>query len=110
MKIVDCPFTVTDWEDVEPIEHAGESGSSVWRTVVCGNVRARIVEYSPGYRSDHWCPRGHIFYVLEGEFGISLKDGQKFLLRPGMSFEAGDDERNPHLGYSESGARAFIVD
>jgi hypothetical protein len=110
MKITDVPFTVTDFPAIAPVEHKGETGTSFWRVFECGNVRARVVDYSAEYRSDHWCPRGHVFYVLEGEFGIVLKDGRNFRLGPGMGFEAGDDEGNPHLGYSERGARVFIVD
>jgi len=110
MKIGDVPFTVTDWSAVVPVEYKGESGTSFWRVFEDGNVRVRVVDYSPGCRSDHWCPRGHVLYVLEGEFGIALKDGRDVRLGPGTSFQVGDDERNPHLGYSESGARALIVD
>jgi|GEM_PF-4387406 len=25
-----------------------------------GNIRVRMVEYTPGYLADHWCNRGHI--------------------------------------------------
>jgi hypothetical protein len=110
MTISRHPFTVTDWSALESVEHKGETGTSVWRTVQAGPLRVRVVEYSAGYRSDHWCPKGHVFLVLEGEFGIALKDGRSFLLGPGMSFAAGDDEANPHLGYSGNGAKAFIVD
>ena len=110
MRIEGVPFTVTDWGAVPPAEHKGEQGTSQWRVFEAGNVRARIVEYSAGFRSDHWCHRGHVLLVLEGEFGIALRDGREFLLRPGMSFQAGDDEANPHLGYSNGGARVFIVD
>jgi hypothetical protein len=110
MNITDVPFTETDFPAVAPVEHKGETGTSFRRVFECGNVRARVVYYSAGYRSDHWCPRGHVFYVLEGAFGIVLKDGRRFLLGPGMGFGAGDDEGNPHLGYSEKGARVFIVD
>ena len=110
MKIAEIPFTVTDWNAVAPVEHKGERGTSFWRAFESRCVRTRVVEYSPGYRSDHWCPRGHVLYVLEGEFGILLKDGRDFRLGSGMGFEVGDDETNPHLGYSEKGARVFIVD
>lgn len=110
MKILEVPFTVTDWGSVKPVEHRGEKGTSQWRIFEAGNIRARVVEYSAGYRSDHWCPRGHVLLVLEGEFNVALRDGRSFRLRPGMSFQAGDDESNPHLGSTETGARVFIVD
>ena len=33
---------------------------AMWRTLEIGDIRVRIVEYSPGYLADHWCDRGHI--------------------------------------------------
>jgi hypothetical protein len=110
MKIVGVPFTVTDWDRVPPVEHPGETGTSYWRTVEAGNVRARIVEYSPGYRADHWCPRGHVFWVVEGDLTVELKDGRRHELKKGMSFQAADDDQNPHLAWTATGATAFIVD
>ena len=110
MDLGRIPFTVTDWRTVGAVEHKGETGTSFWRVVEAGNVRVRVVDYSPRFRSDHWCPRGHVFLVLEGEFVVALKDGRTIRLTPGMSFQAGDDEAHPHLGSSEKGARAFIVD
>jgi quercetin dioxygenase-like cupin family protein len=50
-----------------------------------GNIRVRIVEYSPGYLADHWCSRGHVLLVLEGELVTELDDGRKFVLTAGTS-------------------------
>ena len=38
MKLPDLPFTVTDWEGVEPVEHKGERGTSFWRTFNIGEI------------------------------------------------------------------------
>ncbi len=110
MEIKNVPFTIIDWGMIEPVEHKGESGTSFWRVFEEGNIRVRMVEYSPGFRSDHYCPRGHILLVLEGEFFIKLKKGQIFQLYSGTSFQVADDESNPHLAYTEKGAKVFIVD
>jgi hypothetical protein len=110
MNIQGVAFTVTDWRQVPPVEYKGEMGTSFWRTFEAGNVRVRMVEYSPGFKSDHWCPRGHIMVVLEGELSIKLRDGREFALATGTSFQAGDDHANPHLAYTEKGAKVFIVD
>ena len=87
--------------------HVAEATRKIFQA---GNIRIRLVEYTPGFRSDHWCPRGHVVLVLEGEFGIALKDGRRFLLPAGTSFQVGDDETNPHLAYTDKGAKVFIVD
>jgi len=110
MKIANVPFTVTDWASVPSVEHKGGTGTSFWRTFEAGNLRVRIVDYSPGFRSDHWCPRGHVLYVLGGEVAITLKDGREYVLKAGMSFQAEDDAVNPHLAWSGPGALVFLVD
>ena len=110
MEIKELPFTVTDWNQVPVEEVPGETGISLWKAFEGENIRIRMVEYSPGFSSDHWCPRGHVLLCLEGEFLIKLKDAREFKLLPGMSFQAGDDEENPHWAWSEKGAKVFIVD
>lgn len=110
MKIQDVPFNTIDWSKITKIEYKGATGTSFWKIFEAGNIRVRLVEYSPGFKSDHWCERGHVLLVLEGELAISLKDGREFTLTPGTSFQAADDDENPHLAYTAKGAKVFIVD
>lgn len=110
MKIPALPFTVTDWSRVEPTRHPGETGVATWRTLNVGDVRIRQVEYSPGYRADHWCERGHILYVLDGELVSELQDGRRFTLRAGMSYQVSDCGDAAHRSFTATGARLFIVD
>lgn len=110
MKIQDIPFTITDWGQIPKEEYKGETGTSFWQTVNKGDIRVRKIEYSPGYRADHWCSKGHILLVLEGKLLVQLKNGQEYTLKKGMSFQAGDNESNPHLAFTDHGATVFIVD
>jgi hypothetical protein len=109
MQMNDIPFGTTTWADVEPTRHPGEAGFALWRTRQFGAIRARIVEYSPGYRADHWCEKGHILLCLEGELHTELKDGRTFVLAPGMSYQVAD-HAEPHRSRTTSGAKLFIVD
>ena len=109
MKILDVPFCTTDWSQVKPTEHPGEAGMAYWRTLEIGNIRVRMVEYSPGYFADHWCSRGHVLLVLEGELFTELKDGRTFKLTPGISYQVADG-LEPHRSHTETGAKLFIVD
>jgi len=109
MKIRDAPFCTVDWSSVTPAEHPGETGTAFWRTLEIGNIRVRMVEYTPGYKADHWCSRGHVLLVLEGELLTELKDGREFKLTPGTSYQVAD-EANPHRSSTEKGAKLFIVD
>jgi quercetin dioxygenase-like cupin family protein len=109
MKINNVPFTVVDWNKVDSKEYLGETGKAFWKTVEDGNIRVRIVEYSAGYLADHWCGRGHVIYILEGELITELKDGKVFKLTPGMSYQVADDNE-PHRSRTEGGAKLFVVD
>ena len=109
MRIQDVPFTATDWSAVPESEHAGASGTATSRTFAEGNLRVRLVEYSPGYSADHWCRRGHVLLVLAGELHTELEDGTKLILTPGMSYQVADD-LGAHRSSTATGARLFIVD
>ena len=82
---------------------------AIWRTRQFGDIRVRMVEYTPGYVADHWCLKGHILYCLEGELRTELQDGRTFTLRPGMSYQVADNAE-PHRSSTLAGARLFIVD
>lgn len=110
MQLPPMPFTVTDWSKVEPTVHPGETGQAIWRTFEAGDLRVRMVEYSPGYLADHWCERGHVLLVLEGELVSELKDGRKTTMRAGMSYQVSDFGDAPHRSSTETGAKIFVVD
>ena len=109
VHMADIPFGTTDWSEVPATEHKGDTGVATWRTRQFGDIRVRMVEYSPGYLADHWCDRGHVLYVLEGELVSELKDGRKFTLTPGMSYQVADGAE-AHRSSTQIGARLFIVD
>ncbi|MBV8199788.1 MAG: DHCW motif cupin fold protein [Acidobacteria bacterium] len=109
MQMPALPFAVTEWSALEPTEHAGESGAARWRTVTLGEIRIRWVEYSPGYRADHWCVKGHVLLCVAGEMETELADGRRFTLRAGMSYRVGDGAE-PHRSSTKGGATLFIVD
>lgn len=110
MKIPTMPFTVTDWSEIAETIHPGETGSAVWRTIQIGDIRIRQVDYSAGYVADHWCDRGHILYVLEGELISELKDGRRMTLTAGMSYQVSDFGDEAHRSSTAIGAKLFIVD
>ncbi|WBF66576.1 DHCW motif cupin fold protein [Desulfovibrio subterraneus] len=113
MKMQNIPFGVTDWDSVERTEHKGDTGVAYWRTRLFGEqgneIRVRMVEYSAGYRADHWCIKGHILLCLEGELETTLEDGRVFILKSGMSYQVAD-QAEAHQSYTEKGAKLFIVD
>jgi len=109
MLLTDIPFGITAWDTIEATEHAGESGTARWRTRHFGAVRVRMVEYSAGYRADHWCDKGHILLCLAGELETDLADGRQFRLVPGMTYQVAD-HAEAHRSRTQTGATLFIVD
>lgn len=109
MELAAIPFGTTDWSAIEPVAHAGESGTAYWRTCQFGAIRVRMVEYTPGYLADHWCRKGHILLCLEGQLDTQLEDGREFTLTAGMSYQVGDNAE-AHRSSTASGAQLFIVD
>jgi len=109
MRLNDIPFGVTDWSTVDKAERRGASGTAVWRMRQFGDVRVRMVEYSPGYVADHWCAKGHILFCVSGELDTELQDGRHFVLKPGMSYQVADAAER-HRSATAIGATLFIVD
>jgi hypothetical protein len=109
MRIDGVPFTTTDWNRIDETAHPGATGTAYWRTIELGNIRVRMIRYTPAYLADHWCTRGHVVLVLEGELTTELADGTLHTLRPGMSYEV-SSEVAPHRSRTATGAVLFVVD
>ena len=109
MQMPFTPMTITDWSQVPTTEHPGDTGHAIWRTKQYGDLRVRMVEYSPGYFANHWCSKGHVLLCLKGALDIELKEGTRFRLEAGQSYHVGDGEP-PHRSAAPEGATLFIVD
>jgi hypothetical protein len=109
MHLPHHPFQTFDWSSVEKINYTGTSGYAIWQTIMMGDIRVRMVEYSAGYVADHWCSKGHIIYCVSGEMETELEDGRKFILKEGMTYHVGD-ESDAHRSSSINGCKLFIVD
>ncbi len=109
MNMQAIAFGTTDWASVETTTHPGDTGTAFWRTQHFGEIRVRMVEYTPGYLADHWCKKGHILLCLEGEMDTELEDGRVFKLTPGISYQVADNAE-AHRSSTQTGAKLFIVD
>ena len=109
MKMHNIPFATTDWAAVPREEKSAATGQAFWRTQTLGDLRVRMVEYTPGYVSDHWCTKGHVLLCLTGELHTELADGRQFTLKPGMSYQVADNAE-AHRSTAPNGATLFIVD
>jgi len=108
-NIKNIPYQAIDWSTISRTEHKGETGTSYWQTLQLPGLRIRIVEYGPGYLADHWCQKGHIVHCLEGEFVNEQWNGERNILRRGMTYVV-SDEASSHRSRTEQGATLLIVD
>ena len=115
MKIADFPFQTLDWSSIPKEEHKGETGMAYWQTKRMNDIRVRMVEYSPGYKADHWCKKGHIILCTDGEMdtelsaGPSGEDGRVLILSKDMTYFVGDN-CEAHRSSTKTGCKLFIVD
>lgn len=102
-------FRKIDWASLPRTEHKGDPGMSYWRTLQLPGLRIRVVEYSPGYVADHWCPKGHIVHCLEGEFVNEQENGETTVMAKGATYVVSDGASS-HRSRTERGATLLIVD
>jgi quercetin dioxygenase-like cupin family protein len=103
------PFQTIDWSLIPKIDFKGETGVAARQTLQFDGLRVRIVEYSKGYVADHWCQKGHIVHCLEGEFVSELENGEKYILKQGMSYIV-TDEVSSHRSVTKEGVKLLIID
>jgi quercetin dioxygenase-like cupin family protein len=109
MKINSFPFQTLDWSVIAKEEHKGETGVAYWQTQMMNDIRVRMVEYSPGYKADHWCSKGHILLCMKGEMNTELEDGRIMKLVAGTCYFVGDNNEK-HRSFTHTGCQLFIVD
>ena len=103
-------YVSIDWEHVPREEHPGKTGSAFWRTYQDEDVHLRIVEYPAGYVSDHWCAKGHIIHMLQGEIEIALKDGSTSHAKTGATLKIAEGLEHCTRNASMVSAQMLIVD
>ena len=109
MNISSFPFQTLNWSSILKEEHKGETGLAYWQVFGMGEIRIRKVEYSAGYKADHWCKKGHIILCTEGEMDTELDDGRIMKLFAGMTYFVGDN-CEAHRSSTKYGCKLFIVD
>jgi uncharacterized cupin superfamily protein len=110
MVIKDVPYELIDWQAIDKTEVKGITGKAFWQTRKFSDIRLRIIEKLPGYRADHFCKKGHIIHILEGEMVIELENGESFPVKAGQTVLLGDDPEFAHSTYTENGVKYFIID
>lgn len=109
MKIPSIISAIIDWENIPSEKADGSLGFSISKMQQAGEIKIRNVEYSDNFLSDHWCQKGHIIFVIEGELTIEYKDGNVSTLKKGMSYMVGDNVVK-HRAKTVNACNILIID
>ena len=73
-----------------------------------GNVKLRLVEYSKEVEP-HWCNRGHVGMVLEGQFEIRYDTvTEVYGPRDGVMIPSGDEHRHTGVVLTDTVLCVFV--
>lgn len=87
------------------MSHKIDFGSIPWETPMKGvrhkvmkqgDRQLRLVEYTK-YLEPHWCEKGHIGYVLEGQLEITFEN-ERVVYNPGDGVFIPSGKENKHMG------------
>ena len=109
MKLEKLLPTLVDWQNIASDQSSGKIGFFSFKSQMMGDTKIRLVEYSANYIADHWCDKGHILFVLEGELEIHYQNETSHLVKKGMTYLVGDDSM-AHMAVSKEGAKVLIID
>lgn len=109
MKIEKHLPIALNWETIPSEKVNGETGFSEIQTQQFGSIKIRKVKYSENYMADHWCNKGHLVHLLEGELELLHEDKTSLILKTGMTYFVGDDSL-AHKAITKNGAVALIID
>lgn len=98
-----------DWTNISEEKHMGESGYAIIKTKRFGDTQIRKIEYSKDYKADHWCDKGHIVCVMEGELTMEYKEHDPHVVKSGMNYIVGSNTLL-HKAVSKNGAIVLIID
>lgn len=74
-----------------------------------GDKRIRILELPAGFREENWCEKGHVGYVLQGQFTIEFRN-HEVACGPGMGFVIPDGDPHRSRGLPGDPTTVFVVD
>ena len=110
MKLDQLSVGITEWPQLPETVLPGATGTATSRMREFGEIRLRLIEYSPDYLADQWCTKGHIVYAVTGQVIIEQRRGAAFALTAGMSYHVPDGQETAHRIRTRHGATVFIVD
>jgi quercetin dioxygenase-like cupin family protein len=80
------------------------------KSLVRGDKRLRLVEFTHEFTEPDWCTKGHVGLVLEGEVAININGVvQNFKTGDGLVIPSGEQSRHKHHDTIKP-TRLFLVE
>jgi ethanolamine utilization protein EutQ (cupin superfamily) len=102
MRQVRVDFAALPWEEKAP--------GVRFKTLIRGNQRLRLVEFTNEFKDRDWCLKAHIGYVLEGELEITFDDAIERLAAGDGIFIAGGEQERHRAHVKGTLARLILVE
>jgi mannose-6-phosphate isomerase-like protein (cupin superfamily) len=92
-----APFPDMPWvQGGHPLEKKKAAGDAL-----------TLLEFAPGFEDPNWCGHGHVIYIVEGEFGLTLA-GEQLRLTAGEACRVSPGERHKAINPGELPVRLFV--
>lgn len=94
------------WKELKMEQYKIDFGSMPWESPVAGvrfkayeqgGRKVRLAEFNKEFVEPHWCRKGHIGYILEGQMEIDF-DGKVMVFGPGDGLFIRAGEEHKHRG------------
>lgn len=109
MHLKNITPSLINWNAIPCEKSNGAWGFAISKTKLFGDIKIRQVQYSENYLADHWCVKGHILHILDGELIIDYESGASDTIMSGNTYIVGDDGI-PHMAKSKVGALVLVID
>jgi quercetin dioxygenase-like cupin family protein len=93
----------------QPWEGWGSGSGARVKIARAGGQQARLFEMAPGFVEPEWCARGHVGYVVMGEYVTDLDD-ETWTMRAGQAFILPGGTRHRSRNAGSLPAIVFLVD
>lgn len=108
--IINCPENKPcHWQSLPSQKTLGTKGFTTSKAVEFSDFKIRELCFSDNYEADHWCEKGHIIHVVEGELIIEFDNGSQDAVKAGNSYVIGDNGSS-HKVKTTKETKVIIID
>lgn len=109
MEINISEDALINWNNIKSEMVNGTHGFVSSKMIEFANFKIRELVFSKQYEADHWCEKGHVIFVLDGELIIEYNDHTLLKIKKGQTLVLGD-QISSHKAKTELETKVWILD